>query len=182
MLTLRTLKHLATSTCPRCGEPLGRYHVYLLTDPVEVLRQTTEHGPMHRDCAHEQADADHRAQIAADPAFPSTLCYALYTVKASPTAPSARIIRLREDDPDTQQLLLFSPEKITFYLQTLNAARRHDAAICREADYAEIAAVMEPAAEAAGEGACTAERKEIVRQVQRLHKFLPKRLKPESPQ
>jgi hypothetical protein len=173
MLTPRTLQHLAHHTCPRCGQPLGRFHVYLLTDPVEVLRQTTEHGPMHRDCAHEQAEAAHRAQIAADPAFPRTLCYALYVVKATPSSPSARIIRLHPEDPASKCLLLFSPEKITFYLQTLDGPQ----AITREADYDEITAVMEPAAEQAGEGASAEEQEEIVRQVHRLHKFLPKRPK-----
>lgn len=174
MLTPRTKHHLAASTCPRCGEPLGRFHIYLLTDPVDVLRQTTEAGPLHRDCALEHAEAEHRAQQAADPAFPHTLIFALYTVKASPTAPSARIIRLHPEDPATSQLLLFTPEEITFYLQTLDGPQ----AITRPADYAEIESVMEPATAEAGQGASPAELEELLHQITRLHKFLPKRPKP----
>lgn len=177
MLSPSTLHHLVAFTCPRCGEPLGRFHVYLLTDPVDVLRQTTEHGPMHRDCAQEQAEAAHRAQIDADPAFPRLLCYALYVVKATPSTPSARIIRLHPEDPASKYLLLFSPEEITFYLQTLDGPQ----AIARKADYDEIAAVMEPAAEQAGEGASAEEQQEIIRQIIRLYKHLPKRPKPTTP-
>jgi hypothetical protein len=177
MLSPLTLHHLAAFTCPRCGEPLGRFHVYLLTDPVEVLRQTTEHGPMHLECAHEHAEAAHRSTSIKNPAS-STCCYALYVVKATPSAPSARIIRRHPEDPATTQLLLFSPEKITFYLQTLDGPQ----SILRPADYDEITAVMEPAAEEAGEGASAEEQQEIIRQIHRLHKFLPKRPKPSPPQ
>lgn len=177
MLSPSTLTHLTAFTCPRCGQALGRFHVYLLTDPADVLRQTTEHGPMHRECAEEQAEAAHRAQIAADPAFPRTLCYALYVVKATPSTPSARIIRLHPEDPASKYLLLFTPEEITFYLQTLDGPQ----AITRKADYDEIAAVMEPAAEQAGEGASAEEQEELIHQITRLHKFLPKRPKPTAP-
>ena len=177
MLSPQTLHHLTHYTCPRCGQPLGRFHVYLLTDPIDVLRQTTEHGPMHRDCAQEQAEAAHRAQIDADSAFPRLLCYALYVVKGTPASPSARIIRLHPEDPASKYLLLFTPEEITFYLQTLDGPQ----ALTRKADYDEITAVMEPAAEQAGKGASAEEQEEIVRQVHRLHKFLPKRPKPTAP-
>ena len=177
MLTTRTLKHLASSTCHRCGAPLGRFHVYLLTDPADVLRQTTEHGPMHRDCAQEQAEAEHRRQIDQDTCFPRTLCYALYVVKGSPNAPSARIIRLHSEDPATSQLLLFTPEEITFYLQTLDGPQ----AITRPADSAEIESVMDPATAEAGAGASPEEQEELIHQITRLHKFLPKRPKPTAP-
>jgi hypothetical protein len=177
MLSPHTLTHLAAFTCPRCGQPLGRFHVYLLTDPVEVLRQTTEGGPMHLECAHEQAEVDHRAQIRADPTFARPLCYALYVVKATPSDPSARIIRLHREVPATRCLHLFSPEKITFFLQTLNGPQ----AIVREASFAEIEAVMQPAAQKAGEGAAAEEQQEIIRQIRRLHKFFPKRPQPSQP-
>lgn len=173
MLSPLTTRHLSAFTCPRCGQPLGRFHVYLLTDPVEVLRQTTEHAPLHLDCAHEQAEAAHRAQLLTAPAFPRTLCYALYTVKGRPSSPSARIIRLVEADPASRLLLLFTPEKITFYLLSLDGPQ----SILRGADYAEIESVMAPATEAAGAGASAAEQEELVRQITRLHQFLPKRPK-----
>lgn len=174
MLTPSTLSHLAACTCWRCGQPLGRFHVYLLTDPVEILRQTTEHGPMHRACAMEQAETAHRDQIAT---FPRALIYALYVVKSTPSSPSARIVRLHPEDTTTNQLLLFTPDEITFYLQTLDGPNT----ITREADYDEIESVMDPAAEAAGEGASADELAEIVAQIARLHKFLPKRPQPSAP-
>ena len=119
---------------------------------------------------------DYRAELIANPNFPGALLYALYVVKGSPSSPSARIIRLVEEDETTQELLLFSPDRITFFHHTIAGP---DSAT-REATYEEIESVMEPATTEAGLDASDAEKEELVRQVHRLHKFLPKRPKPEA--
>lgn len=174
MLSPLTRQHLAAYTCPRCGHSLGRFHVYCLTAPVDVLRQTTEHGPMHLECAKEHAEAAHRAELEADPTFEKNLLYALYVVKGSPAAPSARLIRLLDNDEATAQLHLFTPEHITFYHQAIDGPH----ALVREAEYDEIEAAMHPCVTALL-AACQSddERQELQNQISRLHKHLPSRPK-----
>lgn len=172
MLTSLTRHHLAACTCHRCGTTLGRFHVYCLTQPAEVLRQTTEFGPMHLECAQEYAEAAHRTELKAQPTFEPALLYALYVVKGSPTAASAKIIRLLKDDPATTQLHLFTPDRIEFHHQTIDGAQ----AITRPAEYDEIQATMMPAvSELLAACQSPAETEELELQIARLHQYLPKR-------
>lgn len=175
MLDTATRQHLADYTCLRCGDKLGRFHVYCLTDPADVLRQTTERAPMHLHCAQEFAEAVHRDELAADPAFPKELLYVLYTVKASPSSPSAKVIRLIETEPGSACLHLFSPETIRFYHQRLDGPH----VVTRPAEYAEIESAMIEALKEVATGCSPEEAEAWSDQIARLHKYLPQRPKQE---
>ena len=132
-----TLQHLAAYTCPRCCEPLGRFHAYPLLSPDQVISLTSDMGPHHRHCADEQLE-DLWLQTAGT-LTPGLAVVAI--VKAGPTRPSARLTRLNPADPDSATLLLFSPETVHFH----HIAVHDKALIIRPATNEEVFRYMEPA-------------------------------------
>ena len=158
MLTATTRQHLAAFTCPHCSEPLGRFHAYPITDPATLLSRLTQAGPGHLECVQDHLEA-------------TAGLHAIYIVKAAPQAPSAALVRLHQEDPDSIHLRLFSADRILFRHVTL-----HDrSAIVRPADYAEIQSWCLPTIEAAATAAQTDdERTEITLSIALLHKHLPK--------
>lgn len=160
MLTNETRAHLAEYTCTRCGEPLGRFHVYPVLDLAQVIRQTSETAPMHLECAEEHAEA----------ATPQVPLYALYVVKAAPRSASARVIRLLDHDPASAVLHLYSPDSIKFKVQTFDGPH----VITRPAEYDEIKDAMIAAiADMMQSSPSKTEQQEIAAQIALLHKHLP---------
>lgn len=116
MLSPSILAHFAAFTCPHCHEPLGRFHAYPLLEPAQVISSTSNLAPMHLTCAEECHEQLLQAQ---PPEQPSRLSV-IAVVKASPQSPSARLIRLHPEDPDTTTFLLFTPDTLHFLHQSLS--------------------------------------------------------------
>lgn len=137
MLSPLTLTHLAAYTCPRCCEPLGRFHAYPLFCPSQVISLTSALGPHHRHCAEEQLeDMLMQTEGLLGPGL-----HVVAIVKASPRSPSARLTRLNPADPESATLLLFTPEQVHFHHVAL-----HDKSIMvRPATNEEVFKFMEPA-------------------------------------
>lgn len=156
MITPTTHQHLGSYTCPRCKAPLGRFHAYPIQEPSQVISLCLETAPMHKQCAeiHLEETQTHPVQ-------------ALAIIKATPTSPSARLVRLHPEDASTTQLHLFTPEDIHF----LHITPCGDATITRAASNEEVFAWMETAIAAAMQKATgTDEIKEIGRTLGMLQK------------
>lgn len=144
MLSPLTLSFLARYICPRCQQPLGRFHAYPLLCPSQVISLTSEIGPMHLHCAEEHAEdviagsAD--VSSAPAPALPLPL-RVIAVVKAGPQSPSARLTRLHPQDPATSTLLLFTPDAVHFHHITPSGPQ---AVIIRAATNEEVFQYMEP--------------------------------------
>lgn len=108
MLLPTIAHHLGTFTCPQCNEPLGRYHAYHLHQPGMLLSQLADHAPCHLGCI-EAALEETELQNG-----PVITCIA--TVKASPTSPSGRLVRLPhpETGEPTAHVHLFTPDTLRF--------------------------------------------------------------------
>lgn len=138
MLSPITLAFLARYTCPRCEQPLGRFHAYPLLCPSQVISLTSELAPMHLHCAEEHAED----VIAGSADVSSAQVRCIAVVKAGPTTPSARLTRLHPEDPATSTLLLFTPEAVHFHHITPAGPV---AQIIRPATNEEVFHWMEPA-------------------------------------
>lgn len=145
MLSQATLTHLARYICPRCEQPLGRFHAYPLLCPSQLISLTTDLAPMHRHCAEKHAEdviTSSQGDGVSNPVSSATnRLRAIAVVKASPTSPSARITRLHPEDPTTATLLLFTPDTVHFHHITPAGA----AQAIRPATNEEVFHYMEPA-------------------------------------
>lgn len=144
MLLPTIAHHLGTFTCPQCNEPLGRYHAYLLNRPAQILSQLAEHPPAHLGCieyALENPDTIPPADPS-EPVIPNNIT-CLVTVKAAPTTPSARLVRLPhpETGEPTPCLHLFTPDTLRFLHLTWSAGH----IVTRPATPEEIINWMTPA-------------------------------------
>jgi len=146
MLSPLTLFFLARYTCPRCSQPLGRFHAYPLLCPSQVISLTTDLGPMHLHCAEEGAEdyiaAMTTASLGKADGAPAAALRVIAIVKAAPQSPSARLTRLNPEDPATSTLLLFTPEAVHFHHITPSGPQ---AVIIRAATNEEVFHYMEPA-------------------------------------
>jgi hypothetical protein len=163
MLSPLTLAFLARYTCPRCEQPLGRFHAYPLLCPSQLISLTSELAPMHLHCAEEHAEdvitarqGEANPTPTPTPTRPRSETFApketvsslplplrvIAVVKASPTSPSARLTRLNPEDPATSTLMLFTPEAVHFHHITPAGA---SAVIIRPATNEEVFHYMEPA-------------------------------------
>lgn len=103
MITPYDLAHLKATTCPDCGNPLGRDHTYLVT-PDTLLSRLTYQPARHAPCARQKAVLEERKFII------------LWTVRVSdPIVPSYRYFEVL---PGVQALHLHSPTVIDFYHTT----------------------------------------------------------------
>lgn len=102
------LSHLSLYLCPHCEQPLGRFHAYHLHRPDQLLSQLADHAPAHLGCleaALEETTLQNGSAIT---------CIA--TVKASPTSPSGRLVRLPhpETGEPTAHIHLLTPDTLRF--------------------------------------------------------------------
>lgn len=173
MLSPLTLDSFTRHNCPRCQQPLGRFHAYPLLHASQVISLTSELAPMHLHCAEEHAE-DLIATVgtrcaASDSAAPAALpLRVIAVVKASPTAPSARLTRLHPEDPATSTLVLFTPETVHFHHVTLAESSQ----IIRPATNEEVYLYMEQATRDAMQTALpgTDEERELLRTLGLLQK------------
>jgi hypothetical protein len=146
MLSALTLLALQRHTCLLCEKPLTAQHTYPLIDPGQLLSQTTETGPHHFECAGIRLNAI--LKRSPDTLADTPYLAALWTVQAAPQAPSGRILRLHDHDPDSTFLHLFSAARIDIH-HTLatrpfpRSLRWH--LVSRPATYEEFRLWMEPA-------------------------------------
>ena len=154
MLTPEKLLCLTRYTCPGCGAPLGRYHAYPV-DLETLLSRLTEAVPMHLQCAQDLLGLQ-----------PDNLS-AIWTVKSSsPDSPSARLFNKAKGDA---WLFLFSPDSLTLQIAG------------RAASYAEVEEQMLPQVRQAVERAASPEEvSAITEQVAWLHRYLPRRPRPDN--
>lgn len=152
MLTRIQLTHLAGYVCPYCAKLLGRYHAYPVS-PATLISHLADSVPMHLECA-QKYDELHGCEMTI-----------VWVVKSSsPNAPSGKLF---EQTPGNWWIHLYSPERIEFY----HAGK--------PATYEQIQEAVQPAANMAAEAATSeAEIEEIIRQVAKLHRYLPPRPKP----
>lgn len=193
MLSPVTILALQRFTCVLCEKPLLNAHTYPLTEPGQLLSQTTKIGPHHPGCAQKHLEN----LLFQNPDTQTNFPYiaALWTVQTSPTSPSGRIIRLHEEDADSTVIHLFSPLKVNVICTVAHPARplpmrlggrakpqryRFNL-VTRAADFAEIEEWMSPALQTAADNSRTeAEESDLVEQLARLYKHFPKRT-PQSP-
>lgn len=184
MLSALTLLALTRHTCMLCEQPLAAEHTYPLIDPGQLLSQTTDTGPHHAACAQQRLEDI--LQRSADTQLDTPYIAALWTVQAAPTAPSGRILRIHDHDPDSTCLHLFTPCRIDVILTT--ATRPFPRAkdfhlVSRPATYDECRLWMEPAVGDAMHQAPDDQIEELRRQILRLHQFLqPLAGAPQRPQ
>lgn len=132
MLSPATLQSLAKYTCPRCAKPLGRFHCYPIQQPGQVISLCLETAPMHKQCAEILLEALLTPSV-----------QAIAIIKATPTSPSARLVRLHPEDATTTCLHLFTPEDVHFIHSTPCGA----GIITRRATNEEVFQWMQPAIE-----------------------------------
>ena len=176
MLSPLTLLAISRYTCMLCEQPLATEHAYPLIEPGQLLSQTTDTGPHHPDCAKKRLDNIllKSTETAPDTPYMS----AIWVIQSAPNAPSARIIRLHEEDEDSSLLHLFSPLRIDLRLSLSQHAyprAKRMSLTTRPATYAEIQAWIEPAVQGAMMGASSEEISDVREQIARLHKHFPKR-------
>lgn len=142
-----TLQHLTAYTCPRCGEPLGRFHAYPFFSPDQVISLTSDLGPMHKECAEEHAEDQITTGAACCEFGAPAPLRVVAIVKAAPRSPSARLTRLNPADPESLTLVLFSPETVHFQHLTFHAAEGtlRSFSVGRAATNEEVFRYMEPA-------------------------------------
>ena len=174
MLSALTLLSLQRHTCVYCEQPLTADHTYPLIEPGQLLSQTTDTGPHHASCAEDRLlDILRRS---ADTQIDTPFMAALWTVQASPTAPSGRILRIHDHDPDSTCLHLFTPKSISVILTTASRPfpkQREFHFISRPATYDQIRRWMEPAVGDAMHNASDEQLAELCKQIARLHAFFP---------
>lgn len=108
-MLLPTIAHcLANYLCSHCEQPLGCFHAYHLHRPDQLLSQLADHAPCHLGCI-EAALEETALQNG-----PVLTCIA--TVKASPTSPSGRLVRLPhpETGEPSAHVHLFTPDTLRF--------------------------------------------------------------------
>lgn len=174
MLTRDTLLQIASGTCPGCDRPTGRHHAYPVTDPETLFTMLTDHPPRCRTCATEIAEAlpapqDGRPHLAI-----------VIVIKVSSIGmPSGRLLKLHPEDHTTWRIHLHSPHAIHFRHLT-----PHDLAqMIRPATNEEAEAYLTPALAhlSATIPPDTEPHTELLNQITRLQKHLPKRIKPSQP-
>lgn len=182
MLSASTLLSLRRYTCQYCEKPLEDAHTYPLIQPDQLISQTSEMGPHHLECARAQVEELLKRKAVTLEDKPQIIAF--WTVKASPSSSSARIIRLNDHDPDSATLHLFSPDSIRFDHTVCSrpfprSTDRH--LVTRPAGYEEIYLWMEPALRAATVNGTEEQIDEITHQIARLLKHLPPRPKTDTP-
>lgn len=113
--THSTAHCLSHFLCPRCGEPLGVHHAYHLPQPSQILSQLANHPPCHLACVEAMLEETPLTPPGADTPASAIACIAV--VKAGPSSPSARLIKLDHPElggTELHHLHLFTPERIRF--------------------------------------------------------------------
>ena len=167
------LQSLADHTCPYCRQPLGRSHAYPVTDPSTLISLLTPYAPHHRDCAEEMAalhilGSFSSLEMSESPAPLPVHLIVVLTVKATPTGPSGRLVRLSPEDPDSLRLHLFQPETITFRPYGEDRPATNEEAEAWMSESIAVAASHAPPG--------SDEYQEIARQLARLQPHLPRRV------